>query len=124
MRNYELHIYGRFDEEAMDRAARILEGTHDFASFCAAGSSAKTTVRTIYSARVQREGDRVTFRITGNGFLYNMIRIIAGTLTEIGRGYMNECEMAGILDGKARSLAGPTAPAKGLVLESIEYPAL
>ena len=122
MRNFELHIYGPFDEGAMDRAARVLEGTHDFASFCAAGSSAKTTVRTMYSSRVTREGDRVTFKITGNGFLYNMIRIIAGTLTEIGRGYIGEDEMKKILDAKDRSFAGPTAPAKGLVLEEIMYP--
>ena len=126
-RHAEWHIYGNLDDRRMDAAAKALWGEHDFASFCAAGSSAKTTVRTIYAADVRREGDRVIFRITGNGFLYNMVRIIVGTLAEIGREDSLTCEeayekMAGIIEARDRTAAGPTALAKGLMLMKIEYP--
>jgi len=126
-RNTEWHIYGPLDETVMDAAASALIGEHDFASFCAAGSAAKTTVRTIYAASVRREGDRVIFRITGNGFLYNMVRIIVGTLAELGRDESLTAEaarqkMAEIMEARDRSAAGPTALAKGLMLMEIVYP--
>ncbi|MDO4478780.1 MAG: tRNA pseudouridine(38-40) synthase TruA [Lachnospiraceae bacterium] len=121
-RLYEWHVYGPLDVTKMDRAAQCLIGEHDFASFCAAGSSAKTTVRRIYDASVRREGDRVIFRITGAGFLYNMVRILAGTLVAIGKGQMAEDAMPKILEARQRSAAGNTALAKGLCLMKISYP--
>lgn len=121
-RNTELHYYYALDAEAMDAAARMLIGEHDFASFAAAGYSSKTTVREIYDAHVTREGDRITFSITGNGFLYNMVRIIAGTLIEIGAGKYAPEHMRDVLAAGSRKAAGPTAIAKGLVLCNIEYP--
>ncbi len=122
-RNTEMHYYYPLDAEKMDLAAKCLIGEHDFASFAAAGYSSKTTVRTIYDAGVIRNGDRVTFEITGNGFLYNMVRIIMGTLLEIGGGKYPPERMWEILDARNRSAAGPTAIAKGLVLCGIMYPA-
>ena len=126
-RHAEWHIYGPLDDKKMAAAAKALIGEHDFASFCAAGSSAKTTVRTIYAAAVRRDGDRVIFEITGNGFLYNMVRIIVGTLVEIGRDEAlsesdAEAKMAAIIEARNRKAAGPTALAKGLLLKEIRYP--
>lgn len=121
-RLYEWHVYGPLDDRKMDKAAGYLIGEHDFASFCAAGSSAKTTVRHIYDASVRREGDRVIFRITGSGFLYNMVRILAGTLADIGKGYRKVEAMPGILEAADRRAAGPTAIPKGLILQKIAYP--
>ena len=74
------------DVEKMKKAASYLEGEHDFKSFCAIGAQVKTTVRTIYACDVEKEGDIITIRVTGNGFLYNMVRIIAGTLVQVGGG--------------------------------------
>lgn len=121
-RNTEMHYYYDLDERAMHKAAQILIGEHDFASFAAAGFSSRTTVREIYDAKVTRDGDRITFTITGNGFLYNMVRIIAGTLLEIGAGKYRPEHMTDILEAKKRKAAGPTAVSKGLVLVRIEYP--
>lgn len=121
-RNTEMHYYYPLDAEKMDAAAKMLIGEHDFASFAASGFSSKTTVRTIYDAHVTRDGDRVTFEITGNGFLYNMVRIIAGTLLEIGGGKYPPEHMEKVLEAKNRSAAGPTAIARGLVLCEIRYP--
>ena len=106
-------------------------GEHDFASFCAAGAQVQTTVRTIYSlevecrplteANVGSADQLLTIRVKGNGFLYNMVRIIAGTLVEVGRGHIKPEEVAGIIAAKDRAKAGPTAPARGLRLVEIEY---
>ena len=106
----------------MNEAAQYILGEHDFASFAASGFSSKTTVRTIIDAKVFREGDRITFRVTGNGFLYNMVRILAGTLIEIGAGKYPPEKMKDILAARDRGAAGPTAVAKGLVLKKIVYP--
>jgi len=100
----------------------MLVGEHDFASFAAAGFSSNTTVRTIYEASVKRDGDRIRFTVTGNGFLYNMVRIIAGTLIEIGSGKYPPSHMRQVIEAADRKAAGPTAPAKALVLEEIRYP--
>ena len=81
----------------------------------------KTTVRTIYELTVEKEGDLIVIRITGNGFLYNMVRIIAGTLMKVGMGEWEPERMTGILEGRDRKLAGPTAPAKGLTLMEIHF---
>lgn len=114
--------YRALDEARMQQAADLLIGEHDFQSFCAAGAQVKSTVRTIYDAKVLRDGDLLTIRITGNGFLYNMVRIIAGTLMKVGCGEWEPAYIQEILDAKDRMKAGPTAPAKGLTLVEIRYP--
>ena len=121
-RLYAMHYYYPLDAGKMNEAAAFLVGEHDFASFCASGFSGKTTVRTIFSAEVTREEDLIIFRITGNGFLYNMVRIISGTLLQVGAGQMMPEQMKTIIDARDRSAAGPTAIARGLVLKKIEYP--
>lgn len=122
---YRLNTYFTYrplDEKRMQQAADHLLGEHDFQSFCAAGAQVKTTVRTIYDLKVSRDGEQITIRITGNGFLYNMVRIIAGTLMKIGQGEWEPEYMKEILEAKDRTKAGPTAPAKGLTLMEIRYP--
>ncbi len=121
-RTDSLFYHGRLDVEAMNAAAACLVGPHDFKSFCAVNHDAKTTVRTIYAASVWKEDDMIYFQITGNGFLYNMVRIIAGTLIEVGKGNLKSSDMKKILEAKDRAAAGPTAPAHGLTLMEIEYP--
>lgn len=114
--------YRPLNETWMQQAADFLTGEHDFQSFCAAGAQVKSTVRTIYDLKVIREGDLVTIRIIGNGFLYNMVRIIAGTLMKVGCGEWEPAYMQEVLAAKDRAKAGPTAPAKGLTLMEIRYP--
>ena len=109
------------DVEQMSEAASYLVGTHDFASFCAANAQVKSTVRTIYSCTAQKENDIITIRVTGDGFLYNMARIIAGTLIEVGAGKRRPEEIKDILAAENRDAAGPTAPAQGLTMMGIEY---
>ena len=109
------------DTDAMQEAASYLVGEHDFQSFCSPATEAETTVRTIYALTVEKEGDLITIRITGNGFLYNMVRIIAGTLLEVGNGKRKPEEIAEILEKKDRSATGPTAPACGLTLMEIAF---
>ena len=94
---------------------------HDFASFCGSGAQVKTTIRTVTSMDVWRDGDMVTIRISGTGFLYNMVRIISGTLIEIGNGQYPPERMDKILKACDRGAAGPTAPAQGLTLMGIEF---
>lgn len=113
--------YHPLDVEKMQQAADYLVGEHDFKSFCAANAQVKSTVRTIYSCTVKREGDVVAIRITGNGFLYNMVRIIAGTMIRIGAGEMPPRAMKDILAACDRNTAGPTAPAHGLTMIGVEY---
>ena len=121
-RNTAFFCYGDLDVERMDQAAKQFVGEHDFAAFCSAGAQVQSTVRTIYSATVEREQPEVIrIRIRGNGFLYNMVRIIAGTLLEVGRGNLEVSKIADIIASKDRANAGPTAPAKGLKLMQIEY---
>lgn len=109
------------DVEKMQQAADYLVGEHDFKSFCSIHSQAETTVRTIYGCQVQRQEDVITIRVTGSGFLYNMVRIIAGTLIQVGGGETVPEQMPGILAARNRSAAGPTAPAHGLTMIGIEY---
>ncbi len=109
------------DVENMDRAAHLLEGEHDFKSFCAVNAQVRTTVRTIYSCSVCREDDIIAIRVTGNGFLYNMVRIIAGTLIKVGAGELCPEQIADILAACDRTAAGPTAPAHGLTMVGIQY---
>lgn len=120
-RRYSYFTYVPLDINKMKEAAAYLVGEHDFASFCAAASVAETTVRTIYGLSVEKEGEEILIRVCGSGFLYNMVRIIAGTLMEAGRGRMEPGQMRQILDAKDRQTAGPTAPACGLTLVKYEY---
>lgn len=115
------HIREPLDDQAMDEAVRYLIGTHDFCSFRASGSSVMGTIRTMTQAEISRSGPVLTCTFAANGFLYNMVRIIVGTLVEIGRGKLPAEEMAAILAAKDRGVAGPTAPPQGLVLEEVYY---
>lgn len=101
--------------------AKLLVGTHDFKAFCAVGSPIKDTVRTIYSLDVQQEGDEIIFTIEGNGFLYNMIRIIVGTLIFIGKGTIESDAIENMLKCGNRELGGKTYAAKGLRLVEVKY---
>jgi tRNA pseudouridine38-40 synthase len=120
-RLYAAFCYYPMDIERMNQAAVYLVGEHDFKSFCSAGAQVQTTVRTIYAVNVTKEDDMVHIRITGNGFLYNMVRIIAGTLMQVGTGLMEPEQVKEILEARDRSKAGPTAVAKGLTLVEIRY---
>lgn len=121
-RLYEHFTYYKMDIERMQAAANYLIGEHDFKSFCSIHAEVESTVRTIYDIKIERLGDVITIRITGNGFLYNMVRIIAGTLMEAAQGFWEPEYMKEILEAKERSKAGNTAPANGLTLVKIEYP--
>lgn len=118
---YTWHHYGDLDIGAMRRAGEFLVGEHDFTSFCAVASDAKSKVRTIYSVEVEADGAVVFIRVKGNGFLYNMVRIIAGTLLFVGMGRMQPEDIKKILEGNDRRLAGTTAPAHGLTQLQILY---
>ncbi len=115
-RLYTCHFGMPLDAEIMNDAAQYLVGEHDFTSFCNVESQALSHVRTIKEITVKREGDEVIISITGNGFLYNMVRIIAGTLMQIGRGKGKPSDIKDMLEKKDRASAGPTAPAQGLFL--------
>ena len=126
-RNYVYHVKETLDVEAMKKAAKLLEGTHDFKSFEAAGGNPReTTVRTIMSAEVMAAdataaGRTIEFHIRGDGFLYNMVRIITGTLVEIGQGKRSPEEITKIIEAKDRTGAGHTAPPNGLYLATVFY---
>ncbi|WP_053983262.1 tRNA pseudouridine(38-40) synthase TruA [Niameybacter massiliensis] len=109
------------DIERMQKAAKYIEGEHDFKGFCASGSSVKGTVRTVYSIEVRKVDDLIQIDICGNGFLYNMVRIIAGTLIEVGRGKKAPRCIAEMIEKKDRTLGGPTAPPEGLTLLEVYY---
>ena len=109
------------DVKKMRQAASYLVGEHDFASFCNVRTDVASTVRTIYSLDILQEGEMITIRITGNGFLYNMVRIIVGTLIRVGRGFYEPERVKEILEEKDRKAAGVTAPAHGLTLVSIDF---
>ena len=114
--------YHPLDVEKMKQAASYLVGEHDFKSFCAVGAQVKTTTRTIYACDVEKdEQGIITIRVKGNGFLYNMVRIIAGTLIRVGGGELAPEEIPLILEKKDRAAAGPTAPAHGLTMIGLEY---
>lgn len=121
LRNYAYHVPHRLDLAAMAEAGEILIGTHDFRSFCASGSSVKDFRRTIFELNIKQAGSIIYVNIAGDGFLYNMVRIIVGTLLEIGQSKMAASQMRKIIESRDRSLAGPTAPAKGLCLEKVIY---
>lgn len=120
-RLYAHFCYFNLDLEKMRQAAAYLIGEHDFKSFCTVRTQAEETVRTIYSLDITKQDDMITIRISGSGFLYNMVRIIAGTLLEVGMGAYPPEHMEEILDARDRQVAGRTAPARGLTLVSMEY---
>ncbi|MFO0859398.1 MAG: tRNA pseudouridine(38-40) synthase TruA [Phycisphaerales bacterium] len=121
-RDYVHHVWDALDVDAMQRAAADLVGEHDFAGFAAAGHGRQTTVRTIRRLDVTKvRENRVRIDVEGNGFLWNMVRIIAGTLVDVGRGIKKAEEMPAILESRDRSKAGPTLPPTGLFLEWIRY---
>ena len=109
------------DIDKMRQAASYLVGEHDFVSFCNVRTDVENTVRRIYSLDILTEGNEITIRITGNGFLYNMVRIIVGTLIRVGRGFYEPEKVKEILEDKNRKSAGVTAPAHGLMLMEIKY---
>lgn len=109
------------DIAAMKNAARAFIGEHDFIGFASSGFTVKTTVREIYSLDVEKSGDMITIDVCGNGFLYNMVRIIAGTLAYVGSGKIDDDKMEEIIESKCRERAGITAPAHGLCLKEVYY---
>lgn len=120
-RLYSYFTYHPLNVENMRKAAALLVGEHDFKSFCQTGAQVESTVRTLYTVEIEEQGAEVVIRVCGNGFLYNMVRIIAGTLMEAGWGKRQPEEMKAILEAKSRSAAGPTAPACGLTLMKYEF---
>lgn len=121
MRLYTHFVYMPLDLEKMQKAAFYLVGRHDFKSFCSARTQVKDTVREIYTLDLWKEGEIIKIRISGNGFLYNMVRIIVGTLIKVGLGVYPPEHVQEILEAKDRNTAGPKAPAKGLTLIGIRY---
>lgn len=121
-RLYTHFVYMPLDVEKMKRAAQYIVGEHDFKSFCSARSQVSDTVRTVYNLDIRKnEEDIITFRISGNGFLYNMVRIIVGTLIKVGLSVYPPEHVKEIIDAKDRNVAGPKAPARGLTLVGIKY---
>ncbi len=121
MRLYSHFCYFPLDVNKMREGASYLVGEHDFKSFCTARGQAENTVRTIYSLDIEKSGDLITIRVSGSGFLYNMVRIIAGTLMKVGMGVYPPKHVEEILDARDRTAAGPKAAAKGLTLVSLDY---
>ncbi len=121
-RYLEYHIPNKLNIEAMKNAAKYFEGEHDFKAFKSSGTSSKSSVRTIYKAEVKKaENNRIYIELTGNGFLYNMVRIISGTLVEVGLGKIKPEEIKNIIESKDRHKAGKTLPAHGLYLMNVNY---
>ncbi|BCJ92810.1 tRNA pseudouridine synthase A [Anaerocolumna cellulosilytica] len=123
-RLYSYFVHYPLNELLMQEAAAYLMGEHDFKSFCSANTHVKDTVRRIYDINVEKTDERIDIIVSGNGFLYNMVRIIAGTLVRVGLGAYPPIKVQEILNKKERSAAGPKAPAEGLTLLKLEYPDL
>lgn len=120
-RNLECHIPIKLDIKKMQQAIQYFIGEHDFKAFKASGTSSKSSVRTIYDATVYTENDRVFIELTGNGFLYNMVRIISGTLVDVGLGKIKPEDIIEIIKMGKREKAGKTMPAHGLYLVKVDY---
>ena len=118
---YAVRFDHRLDVEKMQKACELFLGEHDFKGFCASRSGAKTTIRTIYSFEIEKNGEDIKFIVTGNGFLYNMVRIMFGTILKAGAGQIQPSDIEDILKGKNRALAGKTMPPKALVMKKVEY---
>ena len=120
-RRFQLRVPGALDDKAMERAARLLCGEHDFAAFCSLKNARRSTVRDLRAVEIRREGEELQLYFTGDGFLYNMVRILTGSLLEVGQGHRSPESLAESLQSKDRALAGPTAPAQGLCLWEVKY---
>ena len=121
-RNLETHIPMKLNIQKMQEAVKYFEGEHDFKAFKASGTSSKSSVRTIYKAEViQKENEKIYIELTGSGFLYNMVRIISGTLVDVGLGKIEPEEIKNIIKSQKRENAGKTLPPQGLYLVKVEY---
>ena len=120
-RNLETHIHQKLDVDKMKEAVKYFEGEHDFKAFKASGTSSKSSVRTIYETNLYKKDDKIYIELTGNGFLYNMVRIIAGTLVEVGLGKIKPEEIPEIIKSQKRENAGKTLPPNGLYLVKVMY---
>ena len=120
-RNLEYNFSGSLDIQKMQKAVKYFEGEHDFKAFKASGTSSKSSVRRIFLGEVKKENDRIIIELTGSGFLYNMVRIISGTLLEVGTGKIDPDSIPEIIKSKDRTKAGKTLPPNGLYLVKVEY---
>ncbi len=120
-RALEYHVPQKLNVAKMQQAIKFFEGKHDFKGFRASGTSSKDSVREIYKADVISDGDRIIIELTGNGFMYNMVRIISGTIVDVGLEKIAPEEITNIIDAKDRKLAGKTLPAQGLYLVEVYY---
>lgn len=120
-RDLECHIPQKLDVEKMQEGIKFFEGKHDFKGFKASGTSGKSTIREIYKAEVKQEGERIIIELTGNGFMYNMVRIISGTIVDVGLGKISPNQIPDIINAKDRTKAGKTLPASGLYLVEVYY---
>lgn len=121
-RNLETHIPIKLDVDKMQKAIKYFEGEHDFKAFKASGTSSKSSIRTIYKAEIyEKEDEKIWIELTGNGFLYNMVRIISGTLVDVGLGKIPVEDIPIIIESKKRENAGKTLPPQGLYLVNVEY---
>ncbi len=120
-KDLELHISQRLDIEKMREAVKYFVGKHDFSAFKSSGTSSKNSIREIYKAEIIEDGDRVKIELTGSGFLYNMVRIISGTLVDVGLGKTKPNQIPDIIESKDRGMAGKTLPPQGLYLVEVYY---
>lgn len=121
LEKYAFHYRYPIDEKYLNNEAQAFLGTHDFSGFCSANSDVENTVRTVYSFSVERSGDDVFFTVEADGFLYNMVRIMIGTLLFISEGKIKSGELSSVIDSKKRFAAGKTAPPQGLYLDFVNY---
>lgn len=120
-RDLEYYMPIKLNVEDMKESIKYFEGEHDFKGFKASGTSSKSSVRTIYSAKVIEDGERIIIELEGNGFLYNMVRIISGTIVDVGLGKIKPEEIPEIIESKDRTRAGKTLPPQGLYLVEVYY---
>ncbi len=120
-RNLEYYVPVKLNVEEMKKAIKYFEGEHDFKGFKSSGTSSKSSVRIIYKTNIIEDGERIKIELTGNGFLYNMVRIISGTLVDVGLGKIKPEEITSIIESKDRTRAGKTLPPYALYLVKVEY---
>lgn len=121
LRNYSEFVYSYLDIEKMQEASKYFIGTHDFKAFCSSGGNSKTTIRTIFDLTIERNNNIINIKVSGNGFLYNMVRIIVGTLIYVGENKIMPSDISNIILSKDRAKAGKTVSPKGLTLVDIYY---